>query len=145
MTLVHDWTHGQASNCEDLGCSTVAGGLSVCQKNCLNDPECNLINFCPAGADCTSGLNRCCPRKCNNDDYQLTNQWKGWDIYVKGTPSISCKYQRYYSLYIRIQYHLKLHYCFLLQEKKLLNRPRVKATLHGPQRQSHPVITHSNN
>ena len=99
MTLVHGWMQGQASNCENIGCSTVAGGLSVCQNNCLNDPECNLINFCPAGADCTSGLNRCCLRKCNNDDYQLTNQWKGWDIYVKGKSFIYFKYLRY-SMYV---------------------------------------------
>ena len=95
MTLVHGWTEGQASNCENLGCSTVAGGLFECQNDCLNNPDCNLINFCPAGADCTSGLNRCCPRKCKNDDYQLTNQWKGWDIYVKGMSSISFEFLRY--------------------------------------------------
>ena len=95
MFLLQSWVQGQASICENLGCSTVAGGLLVCQNNCLNDPDCNLINFCPAGADCTSGLNRCCLRMCNNGDYQLTDQWKGWDIYVKGIFSISFKYLRY--------------------------------------------------
>ena len=84
MTLVHGWIEGQASNCPSLGCSTVVGGLSECQNDCRNKPDCNVVNFCPAGADCTSGLNRCCLRNCNNGDYQLTNQWKGWDIYVKG-------------------------------------------------------------
>ena len=94
MTLVLGWIQGQASNCPNLGCSTVAGGLSVCQNNCLNDPDCNLINFCPAGGDCTI-KNRCCLRNCNNNDYQLTNQWKGWDIYVKGTSCIVFKYIRH--------------------------------------------------
>ena len=74
MTLVHGWIEGQASNCPSLGCSTVVGGLSECQNDCRNKPDCNVVNFCPAGADCTSGLNRCCLRNCNNGDYQLTNR-----------------------------------------------------------------------
>ena len=87
MNLVHDWTQGNASNCPNLGCSTVVGGLFECQNKCLNDSDCNLINFCPTEADCW--MNRCCLRKCNNGDYQLTNRWRGWDIYVKGMSSLS--------------------------------------------------------
>ena len=91
MTSVHGWTQGEASNCPNLGCSTIAGGLFECQHTCLNDPGCNLINFCPAEADCKIA-NRCCLRKCNTGDYQLTTQWKGWDIYVKGMSSIVFEY-----------------------------------------------------
>ena len=84
MTLIQSWTQGKASQCQNLECTTVTGGLLECQKHCLDNPDCTLINFCSAGADCTSELNRCCHRNCTNNDYQLTNQWKGWDIYVKG-------------------------------------------------------------
>ena len=83
MTLVQDWSQGKAAICQNLGCSTVTGGLSECQYNCMDNFECNLINFCPSGADCTI-VNRCCLRKCSGDDYELTNRWKGWDIYVTG-------------------------------------------------------------
>ena len=84
MVMVQDWSQGQASQCRNLECTTVTDGLLECQKRCLDNLECNLINFCPAGADCTSGINRCCLRECTEDDYELTNRWKGWDIYVKG-------------------------------------------------------------
>ena len=92
MALVQDWSQGEASQCPNLGCTTVTGGLLDCQKRCLDNPDCTLINFCPAGADCTSGVNRCCLRGCTDDDYKLTNRWKGWDIYVKGTSSFVLKY-----------------------------------------------------
>ena len=83
MSLLQDWTNGEASDCSNLGCSTV-GSLIECRDNCLNDPDCTLFNFCPDGGDCTSGMNRCCLRKCTGDDYKLTTEWKGWDIYIKG-------------------------------------------------------------
>ena len=89
MALVQDWSQGQSSDCPTLGCTTVSGGLLECQKSCQDNFDCNLINFCTDGADCTSGLNRCCLRKCKDDDYKLTNHWKGWDIYVKGMYSVT--------------------------------------------------------
>ena len=98
MTLIQGWTEGKASQCQNLECTTVTGGIGECKKRCLDNPDCTLINFCPAGADCTSGLNRCCLRKCNNDDYQLTNQWKGWDIYVKSKSSIHFKYLKVFNV-----------------------------------------------
>merc|ERR1712227_1161871 len=81
--LVSPHTEGVASNCENLGCSTESGGLAACQNLCRDQDSCTLINFCPAGATCTSGLNRCCRRKCSGTDYQLVDRWEGWDVYIK--------------------------------------------------------------
>ena len=93
MTLIQGWTEGKASQCQNLECTTVTGGIGECKKRCLDNPDCTLINFCPAGADCTSGSNRCCLRRCSEfGGYKLTNQWKGWDVYVKGTSFFVEKY-----------------------------------------------------
>ena len=86
MTLLQDWTNGEAAgdtgDCSNLGCSFV-GDSNECLKNCLDDPDCSLVNFCPLGATCTSGENRCCLRNCLGDNYELTSEWNGWDIYIK--------------------------------------------------------------
>jgi len=82
MSLLQPWTYGEASDCSNLGCSFV-GSLTECLENCSNDPDCTLANFCPDGGDCTSGMNRCCLRKCTDDDHKLTTEWKGWEIYIK--------------------------------------------------------------
>ena len=95
MTLIQGWTEGKASQCQNLECTTVTGGIAECQKRCLDNPDCYLINFCPAGADCTGGLNRCCLRRCTECGYELTNQWKGWDIYIKSTSSFVSFVEKY--------------------------------------------------
>ena len=91
MALVQTWRQGKASDCPDVGCSTVGGGLSECQRSCMYDFKCNVINFCPSEADCKTE-NRCCLRNCNDDNYELTNKWKGWDVYVKGVYCFSSRY-----------------------------------------------------
>jgi len=88
MQKVHEWTEGTASNCPNMGCQTLSS-LSECVEKCKQNqsPErtdgwnCNLINFCPAGADCGSD-NRCCMRQCDGDNLQLVTTWKGWDVYT---------------------------------------------------------------
>ena len=96
MELIQAWTQGKASQCQNLECTTVTGGIEECQKRCLDNPDCYLINFCPAGADCTGGLNRCCLRRCTKcGGYELTNQWKGWDIYIKSTSSFVSFVEKY--------------------------------------------------
>jgi len=79
-------SEGVASNCDNIQCSTEEGGLPACEQLCLDNPECTLFNFCPAGGDCMTtwrshAVNRCCLRKCQDDDYQLTDTWHGWDVY----------------------------------------------------------------
>jgi len=75
-------TMGVASDCKSLGCSTQAGGLESCMRVCDRHPDCNVFNFCPEGGTCISGVNRCCPRKCDTTyDRKLVTKWKGWDIY----------------------------------------------------------------
>lgn len=81
--LVHPWTEGFVSDCRDLGCHTEPGGVDACKAGCTNNFECNVVSFCPAGADCTWGLNRCCHRQCSGGDYEPATYWNGWDIYVK--------------------------------------------------------------
>ena len=93
MTLLQAWEEGEASDCSSLGCWTLTGGLSECQNKCMDNPDCSLINFCPEGANCTR-LNRCCLRKCNGDDYKLTDEWKGWAIYIKGMYTLFFKLNR---------------------------------------------------
>ena len=85
MKGIQSWTKGEASNCESLGCFYSKNGLQECQTACLKNDECNLLNFCPAGADCTSGLNRCCPRHCTDGDHKMVKTWKGWDVFEKTT------------------------------------------------------------
>ena len=85
FTLAHHFQEGVASNCPNLGCETLSGGLHECDARCRETENCNLINFCPAGADCTSGLNRCCMRSCESDDLQTVTTWRGWDVYILET------------------------------------------------------------
>ena len=82
MSLKQDWTNGKASDCSNLGCF-YAGGPSECLDHCVDDPDCNLVNFCPDGASCAN-VNRCCPRKCDGGVTKLVDTWKGWNIYIKG-------------------------------------------------------------
>jgi len=77
---------GFASDCTNLGCTTEHGGLLACTALCDRTEGCNVFNFAPKDATATSGLNRCCRRKCTstrNNDLKLTEKWKGWDVYVK--------------------------------------------------------------
>ena len=122
MALVHGWNQGQASNCQSLGCSTVSGGLFVCQNKCLNNPYCNVINFCPAGADCKSGLNRCCLRRCDNGDFKLTNKWKGWDIYVKGMASTLFRYCNHSILFTTCMNGTEMLQCIFLSFQTFVHR-----------------------
>jgi len=85
MKGIQSWSKGEASNCKNLGCFYSKNGLQGCHKTCMENDECNLVNFCPAGADCTSGLNRCCPRHCTEGDHKMVKTWKGWDVYEKTT------------------------------------------------------------
>jgi len=86
FTLELSHTHGKASNCHNVGCFD-SKGLDDCSSSCAGDAECNVFNFCPEGASCTSGKNRCCKRTCEKDgdnlDLKLTGHWKGWDVYSK--------------------------------------------------------------
>merc|ERR1712173_480955 len=65
------------------------------------DKDCNVFNYCPKGADCTSGEGRCCSRKCHSTskhDLELTHHWKGWDVYTRndgrGTSLIDEHYKK---------------------------------------------------
>ena len=85
FVLSSPWSAGKASNCPALVCTTEIGGLAACQAKCRSNGECNVLNFCPAGATCTSGTNRCCLRKCSStSDLKLVTNWKGWDVYTRG-------------------------------------------------------------
>jgi len=81
------WTEGQASNCTNLGCTTLTAddaGLAMCKAKCDSVASCNLINFVPPGADGSSGEGRCCRRDCDNlQEMKLTSHWKGWDVYIR--------------------------------------------------------------
>ena len=105
MALVQNWGQGMASDCPNVGCSTVAGGLWECQRSCMYDFECTVINFCPSEADCKT--NRCCLRNCNGDNYELTNKWKGWDVYAKG---LYCFSFTYLTFWILVQLHITIHH-----------------------------------
>jgi len=83
--LVEAHNAGWASNCRNLGCDTFEGGVAKCKDHCLSTSGCNVFNFCPEGATCNSGLNRCCRRQCDStefNDLQLVNAWGGWDVYI---------------------------------------------------------------
>merc|ERR1712008_183463 len=85
--LVRPWYKGVASDCPNLGCSTLTGGLPACQRKCRNEKDCNLINFCPVGADCTSGVNRCCLRNCASNNLEAVTKWGGWSVYTLDFPT----------------------------------------------------------
>jgi len=87
--LASPHTAGKASDCQSLGCTTESRGLSACFDLCDRTHGCNVFNFVPKGATGTSGLNRCCRRKCSSAaDLKLTSRWKGWDVYVKDTSTV---------------------------------------------------------
>lgn len=69
-------------------------GLAQCQHRCDTTEGCNVFNFAVDGSDATSGPGRCCCRKCPTkihpyfktveiESYELTDKWKGWDIYER--------------------------------------------------------------
>jgi len=82
---------GVASDCRYLTCQTLSGGLDECKALCDSYDECNVLNFCPAGASCVDnyispsiGIGRCCPRDCHStDELHLVSNWNGWDVYTK--------------------------------------------------------------
>lgn len=85
FTLTSHWKDGVAADCHNLGCQTV-DSASTCANICFGDQDCNVFNYCPKGADCTSGEGRCCSRKCHSTskhDLELTHHWKGWDVYTR--------------------------------------------------------------
>jgi hypothetical protein len=85
FTLTSRWNDGVAADCHSLGCQTV-DSASTCANICFGDKDCNVFNYCPKGADCSSGEGRCCSRKCHSTskhDLELTHEWKGWDVYTK--------------------------------------------------------------
>lgn len=75
-------TEGKASNCHNVNCFD-SWGLDDCRDKCAGNAECNVFNFCPEGASCTSGKNRCCMRTCEDKNLKLSSKWKGWDVYSK--------------------------------------------------------------
>lgn len=93
------WESGVAAECHNLDCHTV-DSVDTCAAFCNEKDACNVFNYCPKGADCTSGHGRCCARKCKStdtSDLELTHEWKGWDIYTKKT--ISRRNRRILSLH----------------------------------------------
>lgn len=84
LQKVHEWTEGKSSKCSALAnfCDIVSGGERMCLDRCLANAQCNTVNFCPQGADCTGGVNMCCLKKCQGNDYQLTTEFKGWNIWA---------------------------------------------------------------
>jgi len=84
LAVSHD--SGVASFCDNIGCNTLRGGLAECRHLCWADPKCNVFNFCPKGATCTSGVNRCCRRHCastTESGLQLDGTHRGWDVYTR--------------------------------------------------------------
>jgi hypothetical protein len=65
-----------------------ATGLAACEALCDSQSNCNLINFVPFGATGASGVGRCCPRACTDDEmsteYSIVADRGGWDIYAVG-------------------------------------------------------------
>ena len=96
MEKIQNWSLGEASNCKALECFYANDGLTECEKSCMENDECNLINFCPSGASCRSQYvadNRCCTRQCTNGDHRMVDTWKGWDVYEKVTGiSVICQH-----------------------------------------------------
>jgi len=81
-SLYHQWQSGESAICSDTPeqeCSYQVEGLEACQQLCWDTAACTRINFCPLGADCTSGLNRCCLLGCSEDHVIFSDMFKGWD------------------------------------------------------------------
>ena len=119
MEKIQNWTEGEASDCKALKCFYAKNGLTECENHCMENDECNLINFCPSGASCRSNYvanNRCCSRHCTNGEHKMVTRWKGWDVYEKVAGiSVICKHHRFkiYQAFLVTNFHT-LPNCFVI-------------------------------